>query len=184
MAPIAIAVVAVAAAAVTAYGQIKQGQAAEEAAKYNATMSRNNADAALTQAKMQEDEARRKSRGQLGQIRANYAASGVQLEGSPLDVLEMSAKNAEMDALTIRYSGDLRARGLNNEANLYEMEGRNAIESSLWAAGGTLLRGAASAAGAFGGGAAGGAAGGGGASGGISGYSGSDYGQLRSLNYA
>ena len=53
-----------------------------------------------------------------GKLLAGYGASGVTLEGTPLDVLEESAANAELDALTIRHQGELAARGYENTATL------------------------------------------------------------------
>ena len=52
---------------------------------------------------------------------SSYAASGVSMEGSALDVLEFSAANAELDALTIRYESEMEARSYRKEADLERM---------------------------------------------------------------
>lgn len=176
MAPIVIAAIAVAGAAVSAVGAIKQGQAAEAAANYNAAVAENNGKMAIDQASLQEDQQRRQSRAQLGQMRAQYAASGIQLEGTPMDVLEMSARDAELDALTIRYGGQMRALGYKNDAALSRFEGSTAASNANWKAGGTMLQGIASAAGSM--------SGGGGGKGMKGDYAGVDKSQLRYSNYA
>ena len=146
MAPVVIAAIAIAGAGVSAYGAIKQGQAAQAAADYNAKVSKQNADIALQQADVQAEQQRRQAKLQLGQMRANYGASGLQLEGSPMEVLEDSARQAELDNLTIKYNGKLKAMGFNNDATLSQFEGENAKSNSYFQAGGTLLSGAANAA--------------------------------------
>jgi len=131
---------------VQAYSSMKQGQAAEQAANYNANVARQNAIAAKNQAVEDERSFRVQTRQALGDIRSGYAASGVTLEGSPEDVLYQSASNAELDALKIRHGGELKAMGYENSAALSIMEGANARESGYLSAAGMLLQGSANAA--------------------------------------
>lgn len=58
-------------------------------------------------AKVTEARQRQLSYKMLSSMRAGYGASGVTLEGSPMDVLENSAANAELDALLIRHRGQV-----------------------------------------------------------------------------
>lgn len=75
-------------------------------------------------------------------MRAAYGASGVSLEGSPLDVLENSAAEAELDALTIRYKGKVGAMGSESEAATQRARASNAKTEGYYNAGTALLGGA------------------------------------------
>jgi len=67
------------------------------------------------------------------------------MEGSPLLVMEDTAATGELDALTIRYGGDVAAARSRSSANLSRMQGRAAQVGSYFTAGSTLLSGASSA---------------------------------------
>ena len=82
-------------------------------------------------------------------IRDRYGASGVTVDGSPLDVLEMAATNGELDAQNIRYKGLLRATGYNDTATLDGMAGENARTASYFKASSELLAGGAKAYGEY-----------------------------------
>lgn len=59
----------------------------------------------------------------IGGIRAAIGASGIQTEGSVLDVLEESAANSKLDELRIKHAGDLKAYA-------YKMGAENAGSSA------------------------------------------------------
>jgi hypothetical protein len=87
----------------------------------------------------------------LGQQRAAIAQAGVGLGGSALDIMEQSADRAELDALTMRYEGDLRSKGLLAAAEGARYEGRvaraageNAMKGAYLSAGASLLSAAGS----------------------------------------
>lgn len=130
-------------AALQAVGAIQQGQAAKAAANYNAQVADNNA--AMARAQAAENARRQRIMGAkaLGSIRAGYGASGVTLEGSPLDVLEESAMNAELDALSIEHAGLVKSLGFQNEAALDRFGGRNAARAGYMGAASALLGGGA-----------------------------------------
>ncbi len=113
----------------------------EAAFKYNAAMKERQATATIAQA--QEDERRQRVEGTqaIGSIRAAVGASGVQLEGSALDVLESSAANAERDSLTVRHQGQMKAWALKSGASLDLYQGNQAVEAGKWASAGALLNG-------------------------------------------
>jgi len=94
--------------------------------KYNEALDLQNAQLELEQAAVDEDRSRRLSYKALSSIKAGYGASGVTMEGSPLDVLEESATNAELDALLIRHGGAVRAQRYRASAKLAKFEGRAA----------------------------------------------------------
>jgi len=108
-------------------GSMKGGQNADAAAQYNAEVSRQTSE---EQARRDEIQARMV----IGSDRANYAASGVQMEGSPLDVLQQSAKTAELDRLTTLYAGA-------TQTVAYKAAGDAAKTSSQFSAAGQLVGG-------------------------------------------
>lgn len=129
------------AAGIAAVGAINQGNAAAGAAKYNQILAKGNASAAKYQAAEEERRFRVSVRKQIGTSRAQYGASGVGMEGSPLSVLEESAYNAELDAINIRNSGRLKALGFNAEANLQSYYGKSSQYSAGIGAASSLLKG-------------------------------------------
>jgi hypothetical protein len=143
MAETALLVAAVGSTVLQAAGSIQQGQAARSAANYNAQVAENNAAAARAQAAENARRQRVMNKKALGSIRAGYGASGVTLEGSPLDVLEESAMNAELDALSIEHAGLVRALGFQNDAALERFGGRNASRAGYMGAAAALLGGGA-----------------------------------------
>jgi hypothetical protein len=91
--------------------------AANNAAKYNASIMNNNAIAAEQDAKRSREEAaenERRKRLENSKIKAQqqaaYAKSGVIMEGSPLAVLGETAQNLEIEALDIRREGEIAAQ--------------------------------------------------------------------------
>jgi len=137
--------VALVGAAISAYGQIQQGRAARAAAEYQSKVAQNNAIAAQRKAAEDERRFRVQTSRQLGTMRAAYGASGVTLEGSPLDVIDDSTFTAELDALTIRGGGLQESNAFLAESRLSRFQGRAAERGSRLSAAGTLLGGFAKA---------------------------------------
>lgn len=126
-------------------GALQQGRAAQNAAQYNASMMDQAATVERQQASVREDAQRQQARLLLGEQRAAFAQSGGGMGGSAGDVMQQSAINAELDALTMRYEGELRARGLNAQAEGERYSGRTAKQNSYFSAAGSILSGAAMA---------------------------------------
>ncbi len=133
-------------------GANSQAAGQQAAANYKAAVGRQQATMDLAQAAEDERRGRIAGKASLGAIRSGVAASGVQLEGSALEVLESSASNAELDALTIRHQGQMKAWAHMAGAELDMLEGRNAREAGNFASAGYLLKGAGAAASMMGGG--------------------------------
>lgn len=128
-------------ASMNAEGQ--KAEAAAQSSEYNAQINRYQANAALSQAAEDERRFRIKTSQFLGAQRANLGASGIQKDASALDVLESSASNAELDALTIKHAGQLKAWSYQTGANLDLSKAaaeRAGGQNSMFAAG---LKGAA-----------------------------------------
>jgi hypothetical protein len=99
--------------------------AESQAAEYNAEVLRQQAVYARQQSAEQERRYNVQAQAQLGEIRARYGASGVTLEGSVMDVLQMSASNAALNALTIRHEGEVKAIALGNQEALERFRAAN-----------------------------------------------------------
>jgi len=124
----------VASTAISAIGAIQQGKAAEAQAKaqadanaYNARVKEIQAGVEREAAGRREEQQRRKARQVLGEQRAGLAQAGIGMMGSALDIEEQSATAAELDALTIRYEGEMAAKGLMYDAEAEKFEGRAAL---------------------------------------------------------
>jgi len=122
-------------------GAQAQGQSAAAAQQYNADIAGRNAglarDAAAHDAAVQE----RQSRMAFGSMRAAYGASGVTVEGSPMDVLQMSMTNAERDRQQILYRGELKALGYEDTRTLSLYGAESAKSQADWATASSLLTG-------------------------------------------
>ena len=142
--------------------QAAQYEAQAQAANWNANMQREQASATAQQTSAREDLQRKQARQVFGAQLAAGAESGVTLTGSASDLFRSSLYDAEMDALNIRYEGELNRVGLLNQAQLSDWEGKVAKSNAKSAKQAGYLNAvssmASAAAGAYGGGAAPGAA--------------------------
>jgi len=123
-----------------AYGAWSSGQAAKDAADYNARVARQQAQAAREKAALEERRQRKEAERLQATARARAAASSLTVE-SFLPVFEESAREAELDALIIRYGGEMEAFGYASEAELEEMRGKQAKRAGIISTGKTLLGG-------------------------------------------
>lgn len=128
IASIAAVGTSVAGTAISAVGQTKAGDAAQQAAQYNA-------DRAIEEAGIREQQQRTQDRAILAHSKAMIGTSGVTVQGSPLDVLAESTRQAEMNALIIRRGGQLEA-----QSQLYS--GNAAKSASNYNVASTILGGA------------------------------------------
>lgn len=134
-----------AAATMKAIGSIRQGNAQSAAQEYNAQIADYNAGIVTQQSQENARRQRVANTKALGNIRASVGASGIEMDGSPLDVIEESARTAELDALSIEQQGATQAWGYQNSASLSRMNARNARKGGYWGAASALLGGAADA---------------------------------------
>lgn len=141
-----LAITAAASGALSAAGAIYEGQAAFKAGQMNAGMLRLKASQIRKQAQYEEQQSLVNARKIVGDMKANYGASGITQEGSPIDMLEESIKNANQDALNIKYRGEMEARNTEFQASLAEYQGYAARRSSYFQAAGSLIGGGVKAA--------------------------------------
>lgn len=122
-------------------GTFMSARAQSNAARYNAQVAENQATLATQAASENERRQRVLDKKNLGAIRAAYGASGITLDGSPQDVIEESAMNAELNALTIRHGGAVTALGYQNSARLDRYRAGSAMAEGGITAAGQLLAG-------------------------------------------
>lgn len=127
----------------TALGTIQQGKAQQQMGEYNAQVAQNEAIAARQKAKYEEKAHRRQVAQLKGTQRAEAGASGGELLDMG-DIFDMTAEEAELDALAIRYGGRMGATAAQQRATLARMQGKAAKQASYADAGKTLLTGAKS----------------------------------------
>lgn len=99
-----------------------QYEAYAQANAYNAAVLRARAESARGVAAVREDSYRTSSRIDAGEQRAMAAESGMGMGGSNLDILRQNAVMRELDALNIRYEGEMAAYDFTTEANLQDWE--------------------------------------------------------------
>lgn len=124
------ATLALVGAGVSVTGALQSGRNAETLGNYNAQIDEQNAVVARQQAAVDEMRQRRMGRKRTGAIRAAVGASGIQMAGSAMDALADSIMEEELDAATIKYQGELKARGLRQSATGSRFEGQAAKQLS------------------------------------------------------
>lgn len=141
------AVATVAAAAASAYSQAQAGRAASKAATYQSRIAENQAKAARDAAAVAEQQSRARTDRIKALARARAEASGVMSgEGSPLLIQLENARQAELEAQLVRYSGEVQGGFYESESKMSTFRGRVARRGANTGAGATLLSGVASGA--------------------------------------
>ena len=123
MASLAIASIVVSAvgAGVSYYGSQQQAKATERVAKYNAKVQENEAIQQDMEMREQISRQRRENKRLLASQRAGVAASGIELTGSPLEVLGANAANLE-----------LQVQDMARRSTLGVMRGKSQAKATLW----------------------------------------------------
>jgi hypothetical protein len=142
-----------------ALGAIQAANAQAAAGEYNARIQERDAliadqnrKVAIETAEIASEDKRRDNRRVLAAMRAAYGTSGLEMAGSPLDVLEDTAVEQELDVQRIRFEGRARSRegaiqmlGLREGANLSRMEASAARTAGYIGAAGQLVGGVGTA---------------------------------------
>lgn len=97
------------------------------AAKFNEKVANQNKVISAQQTASAVDAQKRDNIRRMGAARAARGASGITIEGSPLDIFEENAYNSEMDILNIKYNGALQDRKYTNDATQYKKEQKTAM---------------------------------------------------------
>lgn len=166
MAPMMLGVAvagSIATGVIGAVGAMQEADATNQAAQYNASIqdynrkvSERNKITTLQQADAEAADLESKNRRTLSSIRAAYGASGLQLTGSTLDVMEDTAIEQQLDVSRVRYKGQLTAIGYDDEASnfaakaqLERMKGESALQAGKIKAIGSVVSGVTNAASMF-----------------------------------
>lgn len=112
-------------------GNLYSGETTANTAEYNALVDDRNAALSLQQSQEMERRQRVTAAIHLGNEGASYAANGVAMTGSALDVLGNNAANAERDALNVRYQGLVRSNQYLNQA-AFERYRANTARTGAW----------------------------------------------------
>lgn len=112
-------------------GQMQAAQAQKNALNYQAQIDERNAKTALQQSEQDQEDKRRENMRQLSSIRAAYGNNGLQLAGSPLEVITDTALEQELDVQKIGYQGKLRAQGYREQAGINRAAAKNAGSAGI-----------------------------------------------------
>lgn len=122
-----------------AAGTLMQGASANRAGEANAQILKDQSREARDMATRDEEQMRRKARMQYGRQLAATGEAGGDYEGSSGLLLDQSILFSELDALTARYEGDKRARGLLAQSDAVKRQGRERAGAAGLLAGAQLL---------------------------------------------
>lgn len=110
-----------------------------EAYDFNANAADQNARQSIALSAQQERQQRIIGRKAVGDMRANFGASGFTMEGSATNVLAESMAAVEMDALNIRYAGQVKAINYSNQATQFRSQARSSRRAQSRSSAGGLL---------------------------------------------
>jgi hypothetical protein len=144
------AIIAAVGAVASVASSIKQGRDAKKAAKRNAANVEDEAAVERDQALRDEEALRRDTSSIQGRSRAALAEAGLSNTGSTARLIQQGEIDAELDALNIRYTGQLASRGLLSQAQEFRRQGKLAVQNSRILAGQALLAGAGRVTSAYG----------------------------------
>lgn len=150
---------AVAGAGVSAIGAVQQGNAGAAQADYNTqvterniTLANQDTQQAQATANLAAQDKARENKRQLAALRASYGTTGLELSGSPLEVLGDTSTEMALDTRRTQYEGTVRGRegalkvlGLQDQQNLDSMT-RSSSTAGYMNAGASLLGAGASVA--------------------------------------
>lgn len=121
--------------------QSAAAQAQANAAYYNAAVAQNNANAAMQAAYAEKQSQDRKNRMAVENVRSKYLASGIELEGTPLLVLNEEVTQRALESEKILYRGKVQQAQYLNEANMSKYQGDVALSMGQSRSDATLLGG-------------------------------------------
>ena len=136
-------------ALLSAKGQLDAGDAAREAGDAEGDLLEKNANRVEEMGEYTAFRHNMKVKKVLGAGRAAYAASGVTMSGSAMNVMRESAVEGERDRLAILYNAEVKADTMRDQASIARYSGRAAQRAAQYSAAGSLLGGAGRTMGLF-----------------------------------
>jgi len=122
-------------------GALVEGQQSKQMADYQAKVYEQQAQADAQQATFDQSQERHKQDLLQAQARAQAGASGVGIAGSPTEVLAANARQGQVDLNAMLYGSKLRQNNLQDQAAISRFQGKQAVTSSIFNAGGALVGG-------------------------------------------
>ncbi len=132
-------------AGLTAFSQFQAGKQQEENAQFNAAVQDQRAEQEKFAVRSEADIRHERGRKLLATQRAKFAGAGVTGAGSPLLVIDETARNIALDVQTTLFSGRQRSNLLRSQASILRTSGKSAFRAGLFGAGTSLLTGATNA---------------------------------------
>jgi hypothetical protein len=129
----------IAGAALGGFGSIFSGIQQAQANTFNAKVARQQADQAEAEAAADAEQTRQDNQRKLGAAEAAFGASGVDLQGSPLDVLSDLATQGELSRRLILYKGKNQANQFLTQAAIDRSQAGAALAGGILGAGTTVL---------------------------------------------
>jgi hypothetical protein len=126
-------------------GSIMQGNAANDAAKYNATLAQQQGQVAQSQAAYKAAQIEKQTRMKVASASGGMLENGLELTGSNTDILNNIADYGKLDELTAVYDGSVQKTSYANQAQLDKMSGQNSLIAGYMGAGSKVLSGVANA---------------------------------------
>jgi hypothetical protein len=120
-------------------GALSQGKAAKDAANFNAANAREQARTDRETARIASEDKMREHRRRVSAYRAAIGSSGIEMTGTPLDVLADSSEEMALDVRRISYEGDVKGREGVVRSSILIAEGKNASKQSKISAFSSLL---------------------------------------------
>lgn len=141
--PITPVVLAGLGAVMATVGTVVTSVQQSNAAKANQSMANQQADIALQQSRIQQEQIQRRGALVLGQQTAGAGASGIDTgSGSLLDVQADTGTQIQYDSLKAKYNGDLQSWADRAQAAQFGQQADNALISGGISVGSSLLGGA------------------------------------------
>lgn len=135
-----------AATVVGTVGAITQGNQAAASSDFNAAQREREAEQLRQVSEFEEGQSRRRTARLISDTRAAAASQGLIVsEGTPLDLQASAAREGEIDALAIRFSGSVAEANRRAEAAAERFNARRQRTAALFRAGQTALTGASAA---------------------------------------
>ena len=102
----------------------REGKMQDKIARYNARQLEAEADARMYAARLEQSRVARISQIREGEAIARVGASGVEIQGSPLEVLADHAYQSQMDSILTLRAGMIDATGMRSQAGVERAKGR------------------------------------------------------------
>ncbi len=136
---ITLASIALAGGGISALGQFQEGQAQARGEEFNASVARQEQAIIDAKRKVERKTERRSKERFISAQAANFAKAGVALTGSPLDVIEDSTANLELDIILNDISASIQRSRLESEVEQSKIQAARARAAGTTRAGLTLL---------------------------------------------